>query len=67
MNGFLDWLFARLRERSTWLGLTGLLSAVGVAFEPEQAEAIIVAGMAVAGAVAVLTRDTTPPADPPSE
>lgn len=52
-----EWIVARLRERSTWIGLTGLLTALGLALEPEQAEAIVVAGIAIGGAVAAFTKD----------
>lgn len=54
---FLEWLIDRLSERSTWLGLTGLVSAAGVALEPQQMEAIIAVGLAIASAVAVFTKD----------
>ena len=47
----------RLKERSTWLGLTGLLAAVGVAIDPALHEAIISAGLAIAGLIAVFTKD----------
>lgn len=51
-----DYLLARLKERSTWLGLIGLLSVLGVALSPEQAEAIATAGVAVAGVLGVVTK-----------
>lgn len=57
MIEFFDWLLARFVERSTWVGLTGLLSAVGIALSPEQTAEIATAGVAVAGAIAALTRD----------
>ncbi|WP_198148244.1 hypothetical protein [Elstera litoralis] len=56
----MNWLFDRLAERSTWLGVVGLLSAVGVAVSPEAKEAIATAGVAVAAAIAILTKDTPP-------
>lgn len=61
MRPSIAWLLARARERSTWLGLTGLLGALGVLVEPDQAEAIAAAGIAVAGAIAALTRDPQGP------
>ena len=57
-----DWLLARLSERSTWLGITGFLTAAGIYLDPEQIEAIAVAGLAVAGVVGVFTKDKAPPA-----
>jgi len=55
-------LIERAKERSTWLGLVGLATAFGVAFSPEQVEAISAAGVAVAGLIAVITKDPKPPA-----
>ncbi|MGE0718410.1 MAG: hypothetical protein AB7P02_23385 [Alphaproteobacteria bacterium] len=57
MDKVLDFLKARLKERSTWIGLTTLLTAVGVSLSPEAVEAIAAAGVAVAGAVFVLFPD----------
>ena len=57
MSNFKEWILARARERSTWLGLTALLTSLGLALSPEQAEAIAVAGVAVGGLVAALTAD----------
>lgn len=53
----MTWLVDRLKERSTWLGLTALLTALGVALSPESKEAIAVAGVAIGGLVAALTAD----------
>ena len=53
----IDWIFDRLNERSTWLGLTSFLTAAGVVFSPEQTNAITAAGLAFAGLVATLTKD----------
>lgn len=55
------WLLDRLRERSTWLGLTGLATALGVGLDPEATEAIVTGGVAVAGAIAALTSDGPSP------
>lgn len=51
------YLIDRARERSTWRGLTGLISALGLALSPDQIEAIVAAGTAVAGLIGVLGRD----------
>ncbi|MEL7146531.1 MAG: hypothetical protein AAFO69_09205 [Bacteroidota bacterium] len=53
----LKFIVDRLKERSTWMGLTGFVGAVGVTLSPEQAEAIVLAGVAVAGLVAAFTKD----------
>lgn len=51
--------FARAKEPSTWRGLIWLLTCVGLTVNHEQAEAIIAAGMALAGLVGVFLPDTT--------
>ncbi len=53
-----QFLIDRLKERSTWLGITGLLTAVGVALSPGQLEAILALGTALGGAVAALWPDS---------
>ena len=53
------YIFSRLKERSTWLGLIALATACGATIETVLAEQIIAAGMAIAGLVGVFTKDTT--------
>lgn len=60
----MDWLIARAKERSTWLGLLGLLSVVGITFSPEDAEVIASAAMAIVSAALMLLGDKTPPTPP---
>ena len=55
MKALIAFAIDRAKERSTWIGLIGLLSALGVALSPEQVEAIATLGVAVAGVVGVLT------------
>lgn len=57
MKKFLNYILTRLKERSTWLGLTGLLGAIGITLSPENTDAIITIGVAVASALAVITGD----------
>lgn len=52
-----DYLLARLMEASTWRGITLLLTAIGVPLAPEMADAVISAGLAVAGLIGVATKD----------
>lgn len=52
-----EYLISRLKERSTWVGLTALATAAGIALSPDQLDAIAVAGSAIAGLVAVFTAD----------
>lgn len=47
----IDW-----REASTWRGVVLILSALGVPFDPEQADACIAFGMAASGLIAVFFR-----------
>lgn len=51
------YLLARARERSTWLGLISLTTALGLALSPEQTESVIALGMAAAGLVAAFSKD----------
>lgn len=53
----MEWLIERLGESSTWRGLTWLLTAVGVALSPDQTEAVIAAGMAIAGLLGAFTKE----------
>ena len=53
----LEYIAARLAERSTWLGFVGLLSAFGISLAPTMQDPIITAGVGVASLVSVLTGD----------
>lgn len=53
----INWLFDRLKERSTWLGIASFLTAAGVALSPEQMEAVTATGLAFAGLIATMTKD----------
>lgn len=58
MKNMTRYILARSRERSTWIGIVSISTAAGIALTPEQAEAMISAGMALAGLVAVFSKDT---------
>lgn len=47
----------QLREASTWRGGIYLLTAMGIVLTPAQTEAIIAAGLALAGLLAVFLPD----------
>ncbi|WP_024303319.1 hypothetical protein [Pseudogulbenkiania sp. MAI-1] len=51
------YLLARAREASTWRGLVLVATALGVSLSPEQQEAIVTAGLFVAGIVGALMPD----------
>lgn len=53
----MNWLLKRLREPSTWRGLVWLATVAGLSLRPEQAEAIVTAGMALAGLLGVFLPD----------
>lgn len=60
----MQFIFDRLKERSTWAGLVGLLTAAGVGLTPEKADAIISAGVAVVSLIFVFTKDIKTPDKP---
>ena len=53
------YLLARLKEASTWRGIALLLTAFGVQIAPDVQDAVISAGVAVAGAIGVFLPDAT--------
>lgn len=53
----LTWLMARLVEPTTWIGLSTILTAAGVALAPELKEAIVSTGVAVGGLLAILLKE----------
>lgn len=55
----MSWLIARLKEPSTWRGIVWLLTVAGISLKPDQVEAIITAGIAIAGLLGVFTRDSS--------
>ena len=57
MGNLWGYILDRLREASTWRGIILLLTALGIQLEPEQATAIVSAGLALSGLIAVLTKD----------
>lgn len=57
------YLLKRLTERSTWLGLIAVATACGASIETALADQIISAGMAIAGLVGIVTRDSATDTD----
>lgn len=51
------YLLARLKERSTWLGLIAVAVSFGVHLTPDQQLAIIDLGLALAGGTLAITKD----------
>lgn len=52
-----NYLLERAKEPSTWRGVVLLLTAIGVPIAPAMAEAIVSAGLAVAGLIGIATPD----------
>lgn len=52
-----DYILNRLAEASTWRGFVMLVTALGVTLDSAQAAAIVSAGMALAGVIAVFVPD----------
>lgn len=53
----MKWIKERLKEKSTWKGVVWLITACGVALTPEQSEAIITAGITLAGLLDIFTTE----------
>ena len=51
-----QYLLDRLSERSTWLGILGLIGAFGATVSPEHTQAIATLGTAAAGLVLSATK-----------
>lgn len=53
----MQYLIDRLKEPSTWRGLTAILAAFGLTLSPDQSEAILAAGLAVMGLLGAFMPD----------
>lgn len=51
------YIYARLKEASTWRGIVLILTALGVPIAPEIAETIVSVGLAVTGIIGVAVPD----------
>lgn len=51
------YILDRMREPSTWRGLTLLLTALGIPLAPGVSDALIAAGLGVAGLIGALMPD----------
>lgn len=54
------WLASRLKERSTYVGLTFGLTTLGANISPEWSETIVTIGGALASLILMLVKDKTP-------
>jgi hypothetical protein len=53
-----QYILDRARESSTWRGAILFLTAIGVPIAPQLAEAIVTAGLGLAGLIGILTPDS---------
>ena len=60
MNAVITYILQRLVERSTWVGLTGVISVIGIGLTPQHAEVIALVGAAIASVVQVAVKDRHP-------
>lgn len=57
MELIINYIVGRMKERSTWLGLVGVLASFGIAIEPAMAEAIAGVGIAAASVLMIVFKD----------
>lgn len=60
-EGIMGYILERLKEASTWRGIIALISITGVALKPEQADAFIATGIALAGLINVFRKEDKKP------
>jgi hypothetical protein len=53
----MKYILARLMEPSTWRGLISLATVLGLRLNPDQAEAILTAGVSVYSAINILRKE----------
>lgn len=53
----MHYLIARLFEPSTWRGLVSLATLAGLKIAPDQADAVLTAGVSVYSAINILRRE----------
>nr|WP_316628326.1 hypothetical protein [uncultured Brevundimonas sp.] len=58
MNAILQFVLPRLKERSTYVGIVGILTALGIVIDPAYVDVALAVGAAVAGVIGVVWKDT---------
>lgn len=56
MGAFIDWVIDRLREPSTWQGITVIATTAGISVEPQLASEIAKAGASIFGLIYVVKK-----------
>lgn len=64
MGNFMEFLYERLREPSTWRGLIAMLTSLGVVLDPDQIELIIPVGVGIIGVIGTFVPDKPIPQNP---
>ena len=54
---FFRWLLERLQEKTTWYGLTAIVTSAGVSLDPNISKEVISTGVAIAGLISVVTKE----------
>jgi len=54
---FLSWFLNRLKEPTSYIGITAMLSAAGYALDPELVKQISAAGVGVSGLILFVLRE----------
>lgn len=57
MQKIIQFFISRAKERSSWLGLISIATALGLLLTPEQTDAVVAAGMSLAGLIGTLMAD----------
>lgn len=57
MNFVRDLILPRLKERSTYVGIVGLLTAFGIAIDPAYVDVALVLGAGIGGIIAIVWKD----------
>lgn len=58
MKDVIGWILNRMKEKSSWLGIIGLVTAaVGTQLSPGLQEAVTTLGLAVVGLIALVLRE----------
>lgn len=53
----LNWLLERLKEPTSYIGLTAILSSLGIVLDPELAQNIQTTGLGVAGIILFVLKE----------
>lgn len=57
MNFVRDLILPRLKERSTYVGIVGLLTAFGIAIDPAYVDVALALGAGIGGIIAIVWKD----------